>query len=424
MIQVSPVVVDSVTMRGLARAAGPPVVPAHCRAYATPVARFEWRPGDPADGGRDAADLLELFLRHYGLPVADLAGPPPEVDLPHLPGDICGAAVYVSAAAGATLVGAPLGAPTPVAEVPEITAIVYAHSESSVTERDDLGLGSALRRSRSRTFVLEPWRPSWTEADHAEAVAAVRDAIAAGDVYQVNVVGHAAAAYSGDPLPALRRLAGLRGAHYGGLITGEGWAVACASPETLVRVRGGMAQTRPIKGTAKATEEGRAQLLASAKERAEHVMIVDLERNDLAHVAQTGSVRVDELFALRHWGDLWQAESTVTARLRTGVGLAELLRAVCPGGSVTGAPKLAALQQIARLEPVGRGASMGALGWVGRDGLDLGLTIRTVAATPTHLHLWAGGGITWGSDPAAEVAEAAAKAAPIKALLGTAPSTR
>jgi para-aminobenzoate synthetase component I len=378
------------------------------------VARFEWRPGDPVTPSRDAADQVELFLRERGLPVADLSSAGSAVDLPHLPGEVCGAALYVSAAAGATLAGVSPGQPTPVPEVPEITAIVYAHSEYSVTQSSDLGLDPALRRS---PFVLEPWEPSWSEDDHAAAVAAVREAIAAGDVYQVNVVGHAAAAYSGDPMPALRRLAGLRGARYGGMISGDGWAIACASPETLVRVRAGIAQTRPIKGTAKATEEGRAQLLASAKERAEHVMIVDLERNDLAHVAQIGSVRVEELFALKHWGDLWQAESTVTARLRPGVGLAELLRAVCPGGSVTGAPKLAALQQIDRLEPVGRGASMGALGWVGRDGLDLGLTIRTVAATPARLHLWAGGGITWGSDPAAEVAEAAAKAAPIKALL-------
>ncbi len=128
-------------------------------------------------------------------------------------------------------------------------------------------------------------------------------------------------------------------------------------------------------------------------------------------------MRVDELYALRPWCDLWQAESTVRAALRPGVGLAELLRAVFPGGSVTGAPKLSALDLIAGLEPVGRGPSMGALGYVSRSGLDLGLTIRTVAATPDRLHLWAGGGITWGSDPAAEVAEAAAKAGPVRAAL-------
>jgi para-aminobenzoate synthetase component 1 len=185
----------------------------------------------------------------------------------------------------------------------------------------------------------------------------------------------------------------------------------------LVEISRGRVVTRPIKGTRPATGVGRAELLASPKERAEHVMIVDLARNDLARVARTGSVRVDELYAIRQWSDLWQAESVVTAELRPGVGLPEVLRAMCPGGSVTGAPKLAALAEIARLEPVGRGPSMGALGWLTADGLDLGLTIRTVAVDADRVHVWAGGGITWSSDPEAEVAEAAAKARPVRAAL-------
>src|SRR5690606_35762459 len=266
-------------------------------------------------------------------------------------------------------------------------------------------------------FTVGRWTPSWSPEAHAEAVRAVRAAIAAGDVYQVNLVGHVSAAYRGDPAAALHRLAALPGARYGGLLSGPGWALACASPETLVEVRGGRVVTRPIKGTRPATAAGRVELLASAKERAEHVMIVDLERNDLARLARTGSVRVDELYAVRRWCDLWQAESTVSARLADGVDLASLLRAVCTGGSVNGAPKLAALQVIARVEPVGRGPSMGALGWVSAQGVDLGLTIRTVVADGDRLHVWAGGGITWGSDPVAEVAEAAAKAAPLRAAL-------
>ncbi|RQW83100.1 chorismate-binding protein, partial [Micromonospora globispora] len=181
----------------------------------------------------------------------------------------------------------------------------------------------------------------------------------------VNLVGHAAARYAGDPLPALARLGALPGARYGGTLTGADWAIGCASPETLIEVDAGRLITRPIKGTRPATAAGRRDLLASTKERAEHVMIVDLERNDLARIARTGSVRVDELFAVRRWCDLWQAESTVSAAAGDGLGLADLLRAVCPGGSVTGAPKLAALHEIAALEPVGRGAGMGALGWVG-----------------------------------------------------------
>jgi para-aminobenzoate synthetase component 1 len=242
-------------------------------------------------------------------------------------------------------------------------------------------------------------------------------------VYQANVVGHASAGYTGDPLPALRRVAGLPGARHAGVLTGSGWALASASPETLVEVSGGHAVTRPIKGTRPATPTGEAQLRASEKERAEHVMIVDMARNDLGRLARIGSVRVSELFGVRRWCDLWQAESTVEADLRPGVGLADLLRALCPGASVTGAPKLAALEVIAGLEPVGRGPSMGALGWIGSDpgtaGLtvSLGLTIRTVAVDAHRLHAWAGGGIVWDSDPDAEVAEAAAKAEPLRRAL-------
>jgi para-aminobenzoate synthetase component 1 len=234
----------------------------------------------------------------------------------------------------------------------------------------------------------------------------------------VNVVGHASAPYLGDPLPALRRLGSVPGARYGGVLAGAGWAIGCASPETLVAVSGGTVRTRPIKGTRPATVPGRTDLLASPKERAEHVMIVDLERNDLARVARTGSVRVERLFAVREWAGLWQAESEVVADLLPGTGLAALLAAVFPGGSVTGAPKLAALGVVDAVEPVGRGPAMGGFGWVGPDGLDLGLTIRTAAADPERLHVWAGGGITWGSDPDAEVAEAAAKAAPVRSVLG------
>jgi len=322
-------------------------------------------------------------------------------------GSLCGAALYVSAAAASVIAGGPPGPPSPAPVVPDVYAVLYEHT----------GRRPAVRPAPHPRWWLGDWRASWTAAEHAGAVSAVRAAIARGDVYQVNVVGHASAPYRGDPLPALRRVAALPGARYGGVLTGDGWALACASPETLVEVRAGRVVTRPIKGTRPATPAGRRQLLASAKERAEHVMIVDLERNDLSRLAGTGPVTVDELFAVRRWCGLWQAESVVSAPLTGPLDLAGLLRAVAPGGSVTGAPKRAALDQIARLEPVGRGVSMGVLGWVAPDYVDLGLTIRTVAADGERLHVWAGGGITIDSDPAAEVAEAAAKAAPVRAAL-------
>ncbi|MGK5740565.1 chorismate-binding protein [Micromonospora sp. URMC 103] len=395
MRQIGPDGVDTLPLLTVVDA---PAAPADCRRTLVEHARWEWR---PADGG-DPATGAQEFLAAHGLPLDDLARP---ATAHHGAGGPCGAALYVSAAAGALLAGAPTGAPTPAPALPEVAVVVYGHADPPPPPP----AGGRWR--------LGDWSESWTPAAHAAAVRAVRDAIGRGDVYQVNVVGHASARYAGDPLPALARLGALPGARYGGTLTGAGWAIGCASPETLVELSDGRLVTRPIKGTRPATAAGARELLASAKERAEHVMIVDLERNDLARLARTGTVRVDELFAVRRWCDLWQAESTVSAAVADGIGLADLLRAVCPGGSVTGAPKRAALDRIAALELVGRGASMGALGWVAPGRIDLGLTIRTAAVDAQRVHVWAGGGITWGSDPDAEVAEAAAKSAPVRAAL-------
>ncbi|MET8323105.1 chorismate-binding protein [Micromonospora sp. NPDC005189] len=376
-----------------------PAAPAACRGALTERARLQWRRGD----GGDPAALAEEFLAAHGLPLHDLTRPATT----HSDTGVCGAALYLSAAAGALLAGAPTPAPEPAPALPDLAVVIYEH-------------GTTIRPappSAPPAWWLGPWTESWTPRQHAAAIESVRTAIGRGDVYQTNIVGHAAARYTGDPLPALSRLGALPGARYGGVLTGDGWAIGCASPETLVEVTDGHLITRPIKGTRPATAAGRAELLASAKERAEHIMIVDLERNDLARIARTGTVTVDDLFAVRRWCDLWQAESTVRAAAADGLGLADLLRATCPGGSVTGAPKLAALTQISALEPVGRGAGMGALGWVAPGRVDLGLTIRTAAADGEKLHTWAGGGITWDSDPTAEVAEAAAKTTPIRATL-------
>ncbi|WP_405096426.1 chorismate-binding protein [Micromonospora sp. NBC_01412] len=382
-----------------------PAAPTACRGNLTERDRLHWRLRD----GGDPARLVEEFLTAHGLDVDDLTRP-----ATHNPGGVCGAAVYVSAAAGAVMAAATPGAPSPAPALPDLAVVVYAHTPTP----------TAAPAPNAGPWRVGDWTPSWSTRQHADAVTAVRAAIGRGDVYQVNLVGHAAAPYTGDPRPALARLARLPGARYGGTLHGPGWAIGCASPETLIAVEGGRLVTRPIKGTRPATAAGRAELLASAKERAEHIMIVDLERNDLARVAATGTVTVDELFAVRRWCDLWQAESTVSATPADGLGLADLLRAVCPGGSVTGAPKLAALDVVAAREPVGRGASMGALGWVGAGRVDLGLTIRTAAADGHLLHGWAGGGITWDSDPDAEVAEAAAKARPVRAALTPAPGSR
>ncbi|MGX6606479.1 chorismate-binding protein [Micromonosporaceae bacterium Da 78-11] len=379
----------------------PPGAPASCQGRHRALTRFQWYSCDAGD----PAELVAAFLDGNGLGVRNIGRTAPHIH-PSGAGTICGAALYVSAAAGSVMNGVAPGPKSPVPAIPDVYAVVYAHTDTPPAAPPSAG-----------PWQLGPWTASWSRDEHAAAVQAVRAAIGRGDVYQVNVVGHASAPYTGDPAAALRRVAGLPGARYGGVLTGDGWAIATASPETLVEVRDGHVITRPIKGTRPATAAGRRELLGSAKERAEHVMIVDLERNDLARLPGLGPVRVEELFAVRRWVDLWQAESVVTAPVTGPLDLADLLRAVCPGGSVTGAPKLAALAEIDALEPVGRGVSMGGLGWVGADHLDLGLSIRTVAVDGDRVHAWAGGGITWDSDPTAEVDEAAAKAGPLRAAL-------
>ena len=275
-----------------------------------------------------------------------------------------------------------------------------------------------------REVEIGPWRRTWTPREHAAAVERVRAAIEAGDVYQVNLVQHLSASFSGSAAALAARLRPLtqpNDAPFGDsvwrLFEGDGWAVVSASPELFLARRGRRVWTRPIKGTRPLG--ARHELLASPKDAAEHVMIVDLERNDLARVCVPGTVRWPELMVAEPLAGVEHMLSTVEGELRPGVGLAEILAALFPGGSVTGAPKIAAVDLIAALEPVGRGASMGALGRVyGNGDLDLALTIRTFAIAEGGVHLWVGGGIVWDSDPYGEVEESLLKAEPLLAAIG------
>ena len=261
------------------------------------------------------------------------------------------------------------------------------------------------------------WEQTWAAAEYEAAVERVRDAIARGDVYQVNLVQHLCAPFAGDP-GALTAIFAPLGPRHSSPFLGNRWAVVSASPELFLARRGERLWTMPIKGTRPLGAA--AELLASEKDAAEHVMIVDLERNDLARVCKAGSVRWPELMAARELAGVEHMVSTVEGELRDGVGLAEILEATFPGGSVTGAPKIAAVDLIAELEPVGRGAAMGALGTVyGNGDFDLTLTIRTFAVADGAIHLWVGGGVVWDSDPAAELEESWTKARPLLEAIGS-----
>jgi para-aminobenzoate synthetase/4-amino-4-deoxychorismate lyase len=271
------------------------------------------------------------------------------------------------------------------------------------------------------------WRPTWTPEEHARDVARVRDRIAAGDTYQCNLTVRMAGQVHGDPFGLYRDLAlGQRGAHNAYLDLGR-FAVASASPELFFERRGDEILLRPMKGTARRGRYPREdevlarQLRHSAKEQAENVMIVDLLRNDVARVAETGSVAVPALFTVERFETVLQLTSDVTARLRPGTGLVELFRALFPCGSVTGAPKASSMDVIRSLEPAPRGVYCGAIGLVGPPDAPVrarfNVAIRTaVVDTETGDAVYGtGGGITWDSEPAAEHAEVVTKAAVLSA---------
>ncbi len=253
------------------------------------------------------------------------------------------------------------------------------------------------------------------------AVDRARDLIRAGDVYQVNLVQRLDAEWVHGPLALARAMWDAAGdAPHRAFVTLPEGTVISASPERMVASDGHVAWSEPIKGTAAPGKH--AELTRSVKDRAEHVMIVDLVRSDLGRVARPGGVSVPLLMGPLGTSYADHMVSHVRAELRDDVGPADVLRAVFPAGSVTGAPKVRALEVIREIEPVGRGPAFGSVVAVGTDGsLDASVTIRT-AWLPTgvpHAQYWSGGAIVWDSDPTAERDEAWRKARPFLDALGT-----
>lgn len=275
-----------------------------------------------------------------------------------------------------------------------------------------------------RYQVLERVRSQPNRARYLEAVAQIKQYLYAGDCYQVNFARRFSAPARGDPWTAYRQLRTQNPAPFGAYLATPDWQVLCASPERFLRVRDGLVETRPIKGTRPRsrdpdTDRRLAQALhASAKDRAENVMIVDLLRNDLGRVCAVGSIQTPQLFAIESYARVHHLVSTVTGRLAAGRTALDLLRAGFPGGSVTGAPKRRAMEIIAELEPWRRGIYCGAIGYLGFDGaMDTNIAIRTLVHTASCAQLWAGGGIVADSDPESEYRETGHKAAAFLELL-------
>jgi para-aminobenzoate synthetase component 1 len=262
-------------------------------------------------------------------------------------------------------------------------------------------------------------RSNFTRAEYEEAVGRVVELILAGDIFQANLSQRFRATLPEGlaPFGLFRRLAHGNPAPFAAYLKAADLAVASSSPERFLRLDGRRVETRPIKGTrprgATPAEDAAlaAELAGSAKDRAENVMIVDLLRNDLSRVCEDRSVRVPQLCALERFATVMHLVSSVTGELRPGLGAVDLLAACFPGGSITGAPKIRAMEIIAALEPSRRGPYCGAIGLLGFDGgLSTSIGIRTFAIRGREATWGAGGGVVADSDPAAEYEETLAKA--------------
>ncbi len=284
--------------------------------------------------------------------------------------------------------------------------------------------------ARARSIVVEPLSTATLEEDAEQAFLDALDSaheyIAAGDVFQVNLSRAWRARFIVQPRPAAvyQALCQANPAPFACLWQQPGWAVISSSPERLVEVRGGQVQTRPIAGTRpRVTGENDQtrieQLLADPKERAEHIMLIDLERNDLGRVCEPGSVEVNELMVVESHPHVHHIVSNIRGSLRQGVTPGQVIAACFPGGTITGCPKIRCMQIIAELEAQPRGAYTGAIGYLDRNGdMDLNILIRSFSQNVDGLVLRAGAGIVHDSVAELELEETRAKARGLLKALG------
>ncbi|HEU0306924.1 MAG TPA: aminodeoxychorismate synthase component I [Lysobacter sp.] len=303
-----------------------------------------------------------------------------------------------------------------------------------VTEPSDAAMLDAITadveatRSMAR---LPEWRAPVAVAEdeaqrYTDGVQRVLEYLAAGDVFQVNLSRGWRARFDQklDPAALFQRLRENNPAPFAGVFAQQDWAVVSSSPERLVSVRGDLVETRPIAGTrARFAGDDDAErireLVGHPKERAEHVMLIDLERNDLGRVCTPGSVEVDELMTVESYAHVHHIVSNVRGRLRREATPGEVIRAVFPGGTITGCPKVRCMQIIAELEGEGRGVYTGAMGWLNRDGdMDLNILIRSAEVEGDMLRFRTGAGIVADSDPLRELEETRAKARGMLRALG------
>ena len=310
------------------------------------------------------------------------------------------------------------------------TSIAFDHYENkgyvvSVTENKLDEVIELLKKVGEAHPTLTGHRPpttghynsNFTREDYIKAVQKAKEYIAAGDIYQVNLSQRFSTEIDISPYDLYLRLREASPAPFSAYLDFGKAAVLSSSPERFLKVDGGYIETRPIKGTrprgdsAEKDERLKRELEVSDKDRAEHIMIVDLERNDLGRVCKYGTVRVEENMTVESFAQVHHMVSSVTGELKKGVSLMDIIKATFPGGSITGAPKVRAMEIIEELEPTKRGVYTGSIGYIGFNGkMDLNIAIRTMLVTDEKVHFSVGGGIVADSDPEAEYQETLDKA--------------
>jgi len=296
-----------------------------------------------------------------------------------------------------------------------------ASEEASLSRSKRLGDGDFEPRHESQEITL---KSNFTPEEYMKAVNRVREYIAAGDVFQVNLSQRFEADLKIPPYELYKRLRTVNPAPFASYLNFPGVAIVSASPERFLKAKNDLVETRPIKGTRPRgkdpVEDERLadELIRSAKDHAENVMIVDLERNDLGRVCRYGTVKVTELAMLETFPTVFHLTSTVMGRLRRGKSNIDLLKATFPGGSITGAPKVRAMQIIDEIEPTRRSVYTGSIGYLSYDeDMDVNIVIRTFLIKGGKAYFQVGGGIIYDSDPEAEYSETLDKArALIRAL--------
>jgi len=306
-------------------------------------------------------------------------------------------------------------------QLKRLTLLVHGNAQARLA-----WLNAQVATPQSSRFQLtSSWHANLTQEEYSQRFARIHDYLHAGDCYQINLTQRFSADYLGDEWQAFLRLNEHNKAPFSAFLRLPESAILSVSPERFLQLEQKNISTRPIKGTLPRLADPSAdklqakKLASSRKDQAENLMIVDLMRNDVGRVAQAGSVRVPELFVVEPFPAVHHLVSTITATLPNNLDATDLLRACFPGGSITGAPKIRAMQIIEELEPQRRNAYCGSIGYISSCGnMDTSITIRTLLAENGKIHCWAGGGIVADSQVDAEYQETFDKVGKILPILG------